>query len=1152
LTEREWDLLHDLADTVEKALESADTVDLTGFLPADVTPSLRRVILQELIKTEMEIRCRRKQATTLDQYVERYPELGGLAALPAHLIYWEYHVRHCYGDQPTLESYQQRFPGQFAQLEQLLRQQPLPTLYETAGLKTLQKPVPVLPTQPHRPPPPPPPPTKVPDETHSDPDPHVLQVGGGYRLLERIGRGQFGEVFKAEAPGGISVAIKRIYRSLDDDTSKKELKALEVIKQLHHPFLLQTQAFWVRDDHLLIVMELAEGSVKNWAEECKLAGLPGIPAADLLDYFAEAAEALDFLHTNKINKVLHRDVKPENLLRLNGHAKVADFGLAKEQETDLATGTICGTPAYMAPEMWKGQVSVHSDQYSLAVTYVELRLGRRPFTGQNLFEIARMHDQGTPDLAPLEAAEQCVLQRALAKDPEKRWPTCEAFIDALKRAVLPPSPVAVAAPKGTLRSLRPPGSREVPVARPRPESVGDAPTPRLGDWKGKPRGKPPRPARPQPSASDGPIWRHTDVSFPARVTVGKVVKLRVRLVPAEEPSPTGGVKPLPRPHAHDTSMSIEVPRLANPGERLPPIRLTVSVAAENFVVEGEARADLVVPLTGKSPAVYFRLRGLKPGPGRIMVDFTQGGRPVGSMDLYPEVMGKPVRTTPLLVTWPALFALSALIGAFGASMAAAEPSDGRPGAPEYAPPSADGLLRFSVVVCLLSGLFMLLYMLLRLCSREASRVEGEQWLALSVHPPEPPDVVVKVFELRYAGGPGHLKFHLYSTHPKLQDLPVLDGDLGSQDLKADLAAWIESQLRTLGSVACRPGATAAEADRALADLGYQLYEQLLPPKLQEVYWVLRERGVRTVLVLSDEPHIPWELVRPYRTDPDSGRLEGEGAYQFWGEAFALTHWLRGRPPAHRFSLQHVLAMAAGGTGATEPPARPVRDMVAVAHETAALPEPDPLRGALELGLADKELAVLRSLESAGVGVNVRVLPARRRNLSEALERGGFDLLHLACHGRFGGPDAADASCVLLEDGVFSAAELSPRLAGPLRAAAPLVFLNACHTGRLGFSLTRLGSWGARLVQLGCGGFVGTLWPVTDRAALAFAGSFYEAAVRGLPLGEAVRAARQRVHRDYPNDPSWMAYCCFADPQARVGRSATTPPVPPASAAGVEG
>ncbi len=71
------------------------------------------------------------------------------------------------------------------------------------------------------------------------------------------------------------------------------------------------------------------------------------------------------------------------------------------------------------------------------------------------------------------------------------------------------------------------------------------------------------------------------------------------------------------------------------------------------------------------------------------------------------------------------------------------------------------------------------------------------------------------------------------------------------------------------------------------------------------------------------------------------------------------------------------------------------------------------------------------------------------------------------------------------------------------------------------------------MHLGCGGFVGTLWPVTDRAALAFAGAFYGEMTGGRPIGEAMLRARQQARERYPDDPTWLAYCCFADPLARI-------------------
>jgi CHAT domain-containing protein len=96
-----------------------------------------------------------------------------------------------------------------------------------------------------------------------------------------------------------------------------------------------------------------------------------------------------------------------------------------------------------------------------------------------------------------------------------------------------------------------------------------------------------------------------------------------------------------------------------------------------------------------------------------------------------------------------------------------------------------------------------------------------------------------------------------------------------------------------------------------------------------------------------------------------------------------------------------------------------------------------------------------------------------------------------------------------------------------------IFYNSCPTGRIGFSLTRLGSWGAEFVQSDCGGFVGTLWPVTDRAALVFAQAFYGRMCQGMPIGQAMMAATQQVREHYPNHPTWLAYSCLAHPMTQV-------------------
>lgn len=416
----DWEKLQAIADRFERDWQFCSTGDkppeLADYLPP-VGEALRLPALHELIKTDLEICCRRGHAVDLEKYVERFPELGSKDELPTSLIYEEYRVRQTHGDRPPAETYQSRFPKQFTELQALIKERALETLAAPTEKTPADSPAPAA------------------AAGVSQAVPTTGDFLAGYKWIKKIGSGGFGEVWLAEAPGGVPVAIKKIFRPLDNAESVRERESLELIKRLRHAFLLGTQAFEQREDRLFIVMELADGSLRDRVKECKKAGLDNIPLPELVNYFREAADALDYLHSEK---VLHRDVKPDNILRVKQHTKLADFGLARVLGNHgMVSASGSGTPAYMAPEVWRGKVCEQSDQYSLALAYAELRMTKRPFEGRDMMEVMIDHMERPPHLDPLPDPEQAVLRKALAKDPKDRYATCREFIQALEQALAP-------------------------------------------------------------------------------------------------------------------------------------------------------------------------------------------------------------------------------------------------------------------------------------------------------------------------------------------------------------------------------------------------------------------------------------------------------------------------------------------------------------------------------------------------------------------------------------------------------------------------------------------------------------------------------------------------------------------------------------------
>ena len=278
----------------------------------------------------------------------------------------------------------------------------------------------------------------------------------GYTLLERIGSGGYGEVWRAEAPGGLNKAVKLVFGSFTESRANRERKSIDRIKEVRHPFLLSIERIEVIDNQLVIVTELADCSLKDRFTECKSLGLPGIPRDELLGYMRDAADALDFMLER--HSLQHLDIKPENLLLLSNRVKVADFGLVKDLH-EASVSILDGmTPLYSPPELFDGRPTHRSDQYSLAVVYLEMLTGQLPFNASTAAQLAAMHilPGYKPNVLGLPESDREPILRALARDAKARFSSCRELVDrlsGLERPTFVPgtaSPTNEQWPRGTV------------------------------------------------------------------------------------------------------------------------------------------------------------------------------------------------------------------------------------------------------------------------------------------------------------------------------------------------------------------------------------------------------------------------------------------------------------------------------------------------------------------------------------------------------------------------------------------------------------------------------------------------------------------------------------------------------------------------------
>jgi len=295
------------------------------------------------------------------------------------------------------------------------------------------------------------------------PPPCPPQIGR-YVVLGELGRGAMGIVYDAIDPLiGRNVAVKVIHSRWLANSSEAGLTQEQLFREarsaglLSHPGIVTVFDVGQEGDLAFIAMERVEGPSLLQA----LTAGQKIDRAQKLDILRQTAQALDYAHGNG---VVHRDVKPANIMLHNGvTVKLTDFGIAKVASTQTMTrsGIVVGTPAYMSPEQLQAQkVDGRSDQYSLAVVAFEMLTGIRPFRADSL---AGMLHQAVYEDRPsaraanpsLPAAADAVFYRGLAKLPEARYGSCAEFVAALEAALEErPSPASLAE-TATMRSARP-------------------------------------------------------------------------------------------------------------------------------------------------------------------------------------------------------------------------------------------------------------------------------------------------------------------------------------------------------------------------------------------------------------------------------------------------------------------------------------------------------------------------------------------------------------------------------------------------------------------------------------------------------------------------------------------------------------------------
>lgn len=315
-------------------------------------------------------------------------------------------------------------------------------------------------------------------------------------------------------------------------------------------------------------------------------------------------------------------------------------------------------------------------------------------------------------------------------------------------------------------------------------------------------------------------------------------------------------------------------------------------------------------------------------------------------------------------------------------------------------------------------------------------------------------------------------------------------EFGPIELNTDPRAFFAEMFADIEALTLSTSDDRARAQLLLETKGSYLFSTLIPEALRSVLWNIRDRITR-IRIDSEEPHIPWELIRLSGPDVDGTIVEGKFLCEY-----EVSRWIPGPGLHSQLTLKDFAVVIPPDSG---------------------------------LASAQEEKTYLSGLATGDR--KVTEVPSTVPGVLDALAAGTHDVWHFSGHGSVKDDQDPNRAAIQLAEGqLLTPEQISGRQAN-LGRAQPLIFINACQVGRAAMSLTDLGGWARQFLHAGAAGFVGAMWNVHDNPARDFARTFYGALLEGTTVGGATLKARQQI-KQY-QDATWLAYTVYGHPSAAL-------------------